>query len=268
MDQNLTPYQRQAPKAIARAIRDICVLAGVLYGLYALVLAPIYTQLSADVVYQDHIITIILAYLLPALDICVYVGVYAAVIYAIWRGGVGKAWRAPVAFVLLTLGKYLLNFFMTCLTDGGFPSFSSFVEDDLVIMGEAFLLEMLQFGLVVLIASVIRHKRVTKHQLAMLSERHPVDERVLAFPMKGMLSAKNPVQWATFWTAIVLLVGRVYMHLVYQLALLVYNGETDGLAVILFDLGSDLLIAGGAYFVMILLLSYFDRKDVEELAGK
>ena len=56
------------------------------------------------------------------------------------------------------------------------------------------------------------------------------------------------------------------MHAVYQLALIVFNGEPDSMALIVFDFTSDLLIAVVAYFVMILLLSYFDRKDMERLA--
>ena len=45
-----------------------------------------------------------------------------------------------------------------------------------------------------------------------------------------------------------------------------FSGFTSVLKIVGVDLISDLLIAVVAYFVMILLLSYFDRKDMERLA--
>ena len=266
MYNNPTPYQKQAPEAISRMRTFVLILSGIVYGLYALVLAPIYTQLSANVVYQDTLVTTILYYLLPALDLAVFMGVYAAVIYAIWRGGFRKAWSVPLAFVLMTLGKYLLNFFMTCLTDGGFPSFDIFMEEDLPLMAQSLLLEYLQLALVVLSATLVCHRRLNRYHQAMLSSAHPTDERPLAFPMKKMISFKNPTQWSALMSSLILLLGRWYMHAVYQLALIVFNGEPDSMALIVFDFTSDLLIAVVAYFVMILLLSYFDRKDMERLA--
>ena len=266
MDNNPTPYQKQAPQAIRRMQTCVLMLAGICYGLYALVLAPIYTQLSANVVYQDALVTIILSYILPILDLLVFVGIYPTVIYAIWRGGFRKAWSVPLIFVMLTLGKYILNFFMTCLTDGGFPGFDIFVEDDLPIMGQSLFLEFLQLALVVLIATLVRRRRLLRHEEKMLLTANPTDERSLAFPIKKLMSYQNPVQWTAFWSSVVMLLARWYMHAVYQLALLVFNGEADSLTIIIVDFSTDLLIAVMDYFVMILLLSYLDRKDVERLA--
>lgn len=266
MNQSETQYQKEAHSSVARMMNFVCLLSGICYALYALVLAPLYTQLSADITTQDAFYTIILDYLLPTLDLVVYTGVYAAIIYAVWRGGFAKAWRVPLVFSFITLGKYICNFFMTCVTDGGFPSLSIFVEEDLPIMGESILLEMLQLWGMVCVVSLIRRKRVKNHAYAMLSERHPTDERSLAFPMKNLLSYKNPVQWMTLWSAVIMLVGRLYMHLIYQLALLVFNGQADSAAVVLFDLFSDILIAAAFYFVVILLLAHFDKKDMERLA--
>ena len=262
-----TPYQAQVPEAVRRMRRLVLLVSAVFYGLYSLILAPVYTQLSANVVYQDALLTVILSYVVSAVDVIVFFVVYPATVYAIWRGGFVGSCSVPGTFALATLGKYVLNFFMTCLTDGGFPSFELFVEQDLPIMLPSFLLEMLQYGLIVLFAVGIRHARMRKYQEDMLTAKKPYSERALAFPMTSLFSYRNAVQWMAFWSAVVVLMGRLFMHGIYQLTLLVYNGETDPALVMIIDVVADLLISAVAYFLSVLLTSYFDRKDMERLAA-
>lgn len=260
-------YQAQAPDAIRRMRILMLWFSAVCYGLYALILAPLYTQLASNSLHLDAVYTIVLGYFLDALDLAVFFVIYPATVYAIWRGGLSKAYSIPLIFSLMTLGKYMLNFFMTCLTDGGFPAFDIFWERDIPIIAPAFLLEIFQYGLVVLISGLIRHARMKKYQEEMFFSRAPYDERSLAFPLVKIFSYKSAVQWTAFWSSVVVLLGRLFMHGIYQLTLLVYNGQSDSLTVIAIDVVSDILIATVLYFVFILLLSYFDRKDMERLAS-
>ncbi len=248
------PYLKQAEQAIKRMRIFVLLVSLIGYSLYSFVLAPIYTQLSADTLYQDRILTILLYYIVPAMDVIVFYLVYPATIYALWRGGFRKAWGVPLTFVLMTLGKFVANYMMTCFTDGGFPSWNTFVQDDLVEIGIPLLLELLQYGFVVLFAVWLR------------GFTDPSD-RAASFPIVKIFKFKPSAQLAAFLTAMVLLLGRVGMHAVYQWTLYMFNGSTDVLLLICFDLVGDILIATVAYFVMILLLSHFDKKDMEQLSS-
>lgn len=267
--QNQTAYQDQANGAIKRMLRLVLVVCAIGYGLYAFVIAPICVQLTTDVAYQNSWLAIVLDFIIHAglIELAVFYLTYPAVIYAIWRGGLSKAYKVPLFFVLLTLGKYMVNFFMTCLTDGGFPGWELFWEEDFSQIFIPFFLEILQFGLVVLFAVWVRRSRINRaRENAEIYRKPQPDERALAFPMTKLLSYRNPVQWSAFFFAVVILLGRWFMHGIYQFTLLVYNGYTDGGLIIAIDFVSDFLIAAVAYFVAVLLLSYFDRKDMERLA--
>ncbi len=261
-------YQTESRRAVRRMLALTVWVSAVCYGLYALVLAPVYTQLSANVLYQDAWFTAALSYLLSAMDIVVFLVVYPATVYAVWRGGLKGAYSVPLAFVLLTLGKYVLNFFMTCLTDGGFPSGEIFLEQDLPIIAPSYLLEVLQYALVLLIAVLIRRSRMARYNEELLYEKKTADVRSLAFPMTKLFSYRNPLQWTALWMAVVMLVGRLLMHGMYQFTLLIYNGATDGALVIAIDLVSDVILGAVAYFLAILLMSHFDKKEMEALAAQ
>lgn len=269
MDQpHNTPYSAQAKDAVRRMHRLVILVSAIGYALYSLIVAPLYTQLASNVVSQNALITNILYYIIPAIDIIVFFIVYPATVYAIWRGGLVGGFRVPLTFALITLAKYVANFFMTCLTDGGLPSLSYFLESDLPVIAPTFLLELLQYALIIFCACLIIRKRKKAWQYqVLLDESAAGDERSLAFPVKKLFSYANPMQWSSFAAALIFFVGRVAMHLIYQVALLVYNGSWDGAAVLAFDLISDFILSAVAYFVMLLLLSSFDRRDVERLAA-
>ncbi len=261
-------YQAQAHRAVGKMLSLVVWVSAVCYGLYALVVAPLFTQLDTNVVYQNSVITLILSFVPEILDITVFSLVYPATIYAMWRGGFRKAYRVPLTFFLLTLAKYVLNFFMTCLTDGGFPSWEIFLETDVPNILPAFLLEMLQYGIVLTLAVVIRAVRIKRSEEDMLYSRKSAHVRSLAFPITKLISRASAVQWTALWVSVVILIGRWFNHGMYQLTLLVYNGQTDGVAVMVIDFVSDLLIAVVVYFVSILLLSYFDKKEMEALSAE
>lgn len=261
-------YQAQAHRAIGKMLSLVVWVSAVCYGLYALVVAPLFTQLDTNVVYQNSVITLILSFVPEILDVTVFAIVYPATIYAIWRGGFRKAYRIPLVFALLTLAKYIVNFFMTCLTDGGFPSWEIFVETDMPNMLPAFLLEILQYGLVLALAVVIRATRLRCSEEEKLYSRKTIQVRSLAFPITKLISRASAVQWTSLWVSVVILIGRWFNHGMYQLTLLVYNGQPDSAAVIVIDFVSDVFVAAVMYFVSILLLSYFDKKEMEALSAE
>lgn len=270
MDQSIAlTYKNHAAAAVKRMYQLVLLTALIGFGLYSLVIAPLYTQLSANITYQEAAITYVLYYALSAVEIAVFFIVFPATIYAVWRGGLLGSRAVWITFSLATIGKYVLNFFMDCLTDGHIPSWQSFVDKDVPIILPNFLLELGQYVLILFMAVLIIRGRKRKWQTDVLLDGPKAgDERSLAFPVTKLFSLKNPVLASSFATSVFLFVARAISHLIYQLALLIYNGESDGTMILVIDLVSDLLLAAIAYFVMALLLSSFDKREMRDLADE
>ena len=126
-------------------------------------------------------------------------------------------------------------------------------------------LELAQYGFVVLFITLTRRaycrrqERLTVEDL--LGKNRAEDAPV--FPVTRLLSFRNPVQCAAFLSALVLLIGRVAMHLIYQMTLIVFNGWWDGPTVLAFDILSDIVISICIYFVMLLVMGRCDRRRDE-----
>ncbi len=270
MDQSIAlTYEKHVSAAVKKMYKLVMLTALLGFGLYALVIAPLYTQLSADIAYQEAAITYVLYYALSAVELAVFFIVFPATIYAVWRGGLLGSRSVWITFALATLVKYVLNFFVDCIADGNIPSWQNFVDKDVPIILPNFLLELGQYALILFMAVLIVRGKKRKWQTDVLLDGPKAgDERSLAFPIVKLFSLKNPVLASAFATSLFLFIARAVSHLIYQLALLIYNGESEGTMVLIIDLVSDLLLAAIAYFVMVLLLSSFDKREMRDLADE
>ncbi len=233
------------------------------------VLTPIYIRFASDIAYQNAWWVAILYYLTVEgiLDLVVFALCYPATVYAVWQAGVKKTLGLSLTFVGLTLFKFILNFFMTGITEGALPDIEEFLSADLPMILTMFLLEVLQYVLIIIITALIRwrcrrnERIIAGMKLLPVSERVEVKPHAPAFPITRLFSFKNPIQRAAFLSALVVFIGRAGMHLVYQITLYTQFGSSDGWAVMLIDLISDLVIAAIMYFVYLLLLPAFHRRD-------
>lgn len=260
-------YEGHAAEAVKKMQRLVLLASLVGFGLYSLVLAPLYTQLAADISYSEAPITYVLSYALSIAELATYFVAFPATIFAIWRRGFLGARSVWITFSAAILGKYIANFVMDCVMDGSIPAWSYFVSKDLPIMLPNFLLEWGQYALIIFMTTLILRGRKRKWQMdVLLDGKKAGDERSLAFPILKLFSLKNPVLASSFATALLLFLAKAFSHLMYQLAQLVYTGAFEGATVLTLDLVSDLLLAVVAYFVMLLLLSSFDRREMQALA--
>jgi len=87
------------------------------------------------------------------------------------------------------------------------------------------------------------------------------------FPFVRLVSAKNPLQLSALLMALVVFLLRFGSHQIYQLTLYTHTGYTDGLLVMVLDLFADIFVGVIFYFVALLLLSRFHRKEMG-MAGR
>lgn len=260
-------YENHARTAIRNVwlLTALISLVGVL--LWSLVLAPLYIQLASDYVYQGALITNILGYLLDIVDATVFFVTFPALIYGVWRGGLLGSWPIWTTASVTVILKHTLNFVMTCVTDGSIPSWDIFLNDDLPLIVPNILMELGQYVVIVLLSFLFIFGKKRQWRINVLVDGDAAgDERSLAFPFTKIVSFKNPLQATAFVFSILYLLFWVYQHLIYQLARLVNGLGWEGPAMLVTDLISDLLLAGIAYFVMLLLLSHYDRKEMNAMA--
>ena len=248
--------------AVRRMLRLIVLVAAIGFGLDSFVLSPLYIRFVADISYQASWWVTALYYLTDGglIDLTVFAVCYPATIYAVWYAGVKRAARIPVAYSLITLAKFLVNFFMTCITDRAMPDVEEFFTIDLPMIAAVFFLELLQYILVLAVSTAAR--AVYEHKCSLAQpDANLEDIRSRVFLFTRLVTFKNPVQLVAFVSAALLFVGRVIMHQVYQYALYKNSGYTDGLVVMILDFLGDLAIALIFYFVSLLLLMRFEKKN-------
>ncbi|MBQ3507901.1 MAG: hypothetical protein IJA91_05050 [Clostridia bacterium] len=254
---------------VHRMCRLTVLVSAVCFAITSLVLAPIYIKFASNILYSETWWVYLLYYLTEEgmVDLVVFAVCYPAAIYAVWQAGLKGAIRVPVSFACITLVKFIANFFMTSIVDGALPNASDFFSFDLPYIGTLFFLEMLQYALVILMTWLIKRRYTRKSELAEAEAMLPMSQnssRVSElFAFSRLLSMKNPIQLSAFLMGVLIFVFRFSMHQIYQYTLYITSGYTDGLVIMALDLLSDIFVAVIFYFVALLLLTRFHRKDLE-----
>ncbi len=262
-----TPVNTSSP--VRRLLPFVLIVASVGFFLKSLVLAPVYIRFVSDVMYTDAWWVNILYYLTEGglLDLAVFALVYPTTLYAVFFAGAKKSMRIILPFIGLTGAKFLLNFFMTSITDSALPDLDEFLQIDLPMIMVMLGLEWLQYGLVVLVGMLVRclyHRRI---EIAEGMRLLPASRRVdypmppAPLPFERMLVWRNPLQRGAFLVSLMMFIGRFAMHMVYQIALYDKFGSSDGWIFMLSDLLSDLVIAAVMYFVSMLCMMRIYRKE-------
>ncbi len=263
MEQN-TPNLRLT---VRRMFRLTLLTAVIGYALSSFLLSPLYIKFASDVVYADAWWVYILYYLTEEglVDLAVFAVCYPAAIYAVWMAGLKGAIRVPVTFTLLTLARFVVNFFMTAITDSALPGMDDFLNFDLPYISALFLLEVFQYALIIALTLWVKRRYARKcEQLVangLLAGKKA--ELPAAFPFATLISVKNPIQLSALLMGIWMFVSRFVSHQIYQFTLYATSGYTDGLTVMVLDLISDIFVGVIFYFAAVLLISRFHRKDAE-----
>ena len=251
--------------SVRRMCRLTVLVSAVCFAITSFVLSPIYIKYASDIIYAEAWWVYLLYYLTEEglLDLAVFAVCYPAAMYAVWIAGLKGAIRVPVTFILLTLARFVVNFFMTAITDSALPGMDDFLSFDLPYISALFLLEALQYALIIALTLWVKRRYARRcEQLAADGLLAGKDVEIPAlFPFTTLISVKNPLQLSALWLGIWMFVSRFASHQIYQYTLYVTSGYTDGLTVMALDLISDIFVGVIFYFAAILLFTRFYRKD-------
>ena len=259
-----TSVQSRLTRLSVRRTLLFVLLTQVLYTvLYAFVLNPLYTHFASDVLYKDAWWLDLIGVAIDATDVILFILVYPASLYALWCGGWRQGYRVPVLFSVLTLFKFAVNYAVGVFIEyGGVPS-GDFLADDLPLVIPLALLELLQYGIVLGLATLWYHVyRVRQADAAALAAlRQKPYESPAVLPLTRLFDMGNPMQRALFDAGLTVAILGILRHVIYQLTLFAANGRMDAPLQIAVDLVGDLLVGAALYLVGILLVNRFARRD-------
>ena len=256
---------KTASPSTRRLFRLTLLCAALGFGIKAFLLSPLYVSLASNVLYSNAWWMEILYQLTSGglIDLAVFAVCYSATIYVVRREGFSRTMSIPIMFSVLTLAKFVANFFVTAIADKALPDMEEFLTADLPMIIGMFLLEWGQYILVVLIAIFVRwrcdvwERRAAANARLLPEHRKSCKTPAPDFPFRRVCDGRNGLQRGALLTALVVIIGRVVMHLVYQIALFVNFGSSDGWVVMLIDLVSDIFVGAILYFVSLLLMMHF-----------
>lgn len=263
---------KNASPAIRRLFRLTLLCAALGFGIKSFLLSPLYVSLASNVLYSNAWWMEILYQLTSGglIDLAVFAICYPATLYAVRREGFSRSLSIPIVFSALTLAKFVANFFVTAVADQALPDIEEFLTADLPMILVMFLLEWIQYILVVLIAIFVRWRydvrarRVAENARLLPEHRKSCKAPSPDFPFRKIYDRYNGLQRGALLSAIMVVLGRVVMHLIYQITLFVNFGSSDGWVVMLIDLISDLVVGVIFYLVAVLLMMRFYRAEQKD----
>ncbi len=266
----------QHTHSLRRVFRLILLVAAVGFGLKAFLLSPIYVRFASDVAFKDAFWVDILYFLTDGgfLDLAVFAVCYPATLYVIRFGGLKETIRVPIAYASLTFGKFIANYVVDSLVEGALPRIEEVLSFDLPFILGMYALEMLQYILVILIALLVRRLYENRVRVAAGMALLPRTQRVdyprppEDFPFTQIYTRRNALQRGALLSSAVVTLGRIIMHLVYQITLFVGFGSSEGWVVMLIDLVGDLIIGAVFYFVALLIMMNLRQKEPAETSAQ
>ena len=228
----------------------------ILISLYIFVFAPLYVFYASDVLYMGTMLPEVFSVLGTLTDVLVFGTVYGTVLYALYRFSLRRSVRLFVIYGIAVLYKNAGHLLMTYLTDGVPTAPLSDILSILLYLG----LELVQSAIVILIGAVIlfrfrKREEIRKDAARIVRKDYaPIEE---AFPIKKLLSFRNPIQRASFWMAFVPMTVKILQRLIYDVWFTLMYGFYDGYVDILWMIlyyALDVICFGViVYLVMILL---------------
>ena len=256
----------RSPKSVTlRRMLKLVLLVSVLgFGIKALILHPVFIQLDSNVVYKDAWYTNVLYYLIDGglIDLAVFSVCYPAALYAVWKDGMKRAKVVPIVFSLVTLGKFLINYFMTCIMEGSTALSVKGILRDLGLISILLLMELVQFWLPIVVLCRLKRRREEREAAIELGYAlNGAASPAPVLPISRLLSFRNPLQVSAFLYSIILFLGLEISYHTYQLTLYSYYGETDGWLGMLLNLMTDLAFGVALYFIALLLFNRFHSRE-------
>lgn len=265
MSDSQTLRERELTRLSLRRVTRFALIGELIFiALYAFLLNPLYTSLSADILYADSWWLSLIGLAIDVSEYIPFAILYPASIYALWRGGWRRGWPIILMASIMTVFKFLINYAVGLYFEiGALPSFELLSEDAALIL-PSLLLELVQYGVVLVLTSIqLWLYRGRQTDIAAEAALRRISyEKPPVLPLTRLWERFNPVQRSLFDMAVSVTVLSLFLRrLIYQLVQWENFGSTDGAFQITVDVLGDLIMGLLLYLVGILLVNRFARRD-------
>lgn len=229
--------------------------AGALILLNSAAVLPLLTYLESNVLFADSIAVTLLYILSRLLVYAVPFIISSAIILGVCRYGFRRAVPIFAFSAALTVVNYSMNMLCGHLFELVINNTSPSIDwgFDMPVLLFYIVLDLATYAIVAYIANVYckrargeyRERRNATLKLGLECE----DEDSM-FVTKKIFDRGNLLHRAILITSIIYFAEFLATHAILQVTYLVYNGRTDGILVLLFDLLTDILLSTAGYFMI------------------
>lgn len=236
------------------------------YPLYAVI--NVYcVSMESNILWAGNVFVIFLEVLCHLLEAAIIFFVFSVWIYSVYRWELRASMQILVIHAIGLIYKYGINLLIAYLFDG-FPSKGTVFADDLFTVGMNILLELLEFGIVILITWLVidRYKqKVGKEQTyARHIPGYTSSDRYQVFPYKKILDRSNPILACILYISLVNLAMRLISLVLGEISLSILGGwipetPTEWIYIII-EILYECVIAVGGYFYMRKLIHLINNR--------
>lgn len=235
-----------------RLLLFFCLACALLYIIYALALAPLYSSVSSDIMFKDTPLPFALRILLDITDVLVFAAAFASITYACFRFSVGRAVLFSVIYLGLTVFRHALSFVMEFVD-------SSYIGlEDWISFGIYFAAEILIVTVVLFIAVYQRGKYGRFLNAARLSPKNA--EPLL--PFKKVYSKDNPLQICLLMQALLISAMKMLTRIISDIIYGAPTSVSEALVMVIYylsDVLNGVIFYAAVYFI-------FDKISKKETA--
>ncbi len=225
--------------------------------LVGLILAPIYTNISSDVLYKDSYLSEILYYLQKLIMYSVYPVVFSLIIYSIYRfslSGNKPAFILPISFIFI---KNLINFIFDWIG-------RSYDNTMLISVTVYIFIDLVQISAVALIGEGLITPKVKEAKIRQkASNALGIEEKTVdTLPFRTLLNPKNPVLLTAFIGSAVMTGFTVFSRIRFDMLNPIYG--TEDIVTMILYYALDIASLFITYLIItFLLITYLPKEEKE-----
>ena len=217
------------------------------------VVTPIYFSLEHDIVYSGTAITLTLKYVADLLDVLSFSSVYALLTFTLLLLEKKHTVFVSLCYVAVLILKIPVRILMNIPLYGSIGTEAELIAD-LMSLSFYFILELLQFLIVLLIASVISKNYLRSLELLKTSKRKQSKQPEFILPISKFINWYNPLLRISVYSGITVVLFRVLSRVVTDIGAGAPTMVGEVLIMIVYYL-SDVIYGIAAYLIAILVFN-------------
>ena len=233
-------YSESTAPKIKKYLTGLMVIScTILYAVYTLAIAPLYSYISSNVVFSSTWLPFAVRLVLEILDIAIFAFAYFAIIYAFFRFTKKKSIaRFPIVYLIITLIRRTVTLIVQWIGAGSIGS------DDYISIVVWFAIDAVQVGIVLAIVAYERHKF---NDFLKTSKTSPRSLKLL--PFKKVYDKNNPLQICMLRIAILISGIKIVTRIISDIQYGAPRSFPEGLVMVIYYLAD--LLNGIAFYAMV-----------------